>query len=225
MGASGDMLAGALIGLVDKNKFLSRLNDIGLNGVSFELKEVEHHGIKGIKFLVVIDAKPSHNTLPSITQKISNLKISDKVKSNAIAVYNLIAQVESAVHGEPVNQIHFHEVGDLDAIADIVAVSMLIEEIAPDEIICSPVNTGSGAVKCAHGILPVPAPATKILLEGISTFANEIKSELCTPTGAALLKHFATNFQPLPQTAISSNSSAGFGVKIFDKPNCVKAYL
>lgn len=134
-----------------------------------------------------------HSSVRDIEDIINGLDISDRVREDAIAVYRIIADAESRVHGRPVTDIHFHEVGTMDAIADVVGVCLLMESLSPDQVLASPVHTGSGFVRCAHGILPVPAPATALILEGIPTFGGQVKGELCTPTGAALLKHFVAS--------------------------------
>ena len=141
-----------------------------------------------------------------------------------MAVYRLIAEAESHVHGVPVTEIHFHEVGTMDAIADITAVCMLIDRLSPDEIVVSPVHVGSGQVKCAHGILPVPAPATAHILKDVPIYGGSIRGELCTPTGAALLKHFAARFDSMP---VMKTQAIGYGMgkKNFEEVNCVRAML
>jgi uncharacterized protein (TIGR00299 family) protein len=145
------------------------------------------------------------------------------VKAHARAVYELIAEAESFVHGVPVAEIHFHEVGNLDAIADIVGVCLLIEMLAPDRIISSPVHVGSGHVKAAHGVLPVPAPATAYILKGIPFYSGAIKGELLTPTGAALLKHFADSFSDMPVLNVEK-IGYGMGKKDFEAANCVRVF-
>jgi pyridinium-3,5-bisthiocarboxylic acid mononucleotide nickel chelatase len=165
-----------------------------------------------------------HNSYHDIEHLIGHLTVSDTVKKNALAVYKLIAEAESRAHGVPVDKIHFHEVGNMDALADITGVCMLIEELAPDMILASPVNTGSGHVHCAHGILPVPAPATAYILQNIPMYSDQTKGELCTPTGAALLKHFVKEFRSMP--VISANKIGyGMGKKDFEKANCIRAYI
>ncbi len=153
-----------------------------------------------------------------------HLDLSDKVRDDILAVYALIAEAESSVHGVPVDEIHFHEVGTLDAIADVTAVCMLMEELSPDEVVVSPVHVGSGTVRCAHGILPVPAPATAYILRDVPIYGGRIKGELCTPTGAALLKHFADRFGELP---VMRPLSIGYGMgnKDFEVANCVRSIL
>ena len=162
--------------------------------------------------------------MADIEALINSLDVSGRVKADALAVYALIADAESRVHGRPVTEIHFHEVGTLDAVADVVGVCLLMEQLSPDQVIASPVHTGSGHVHCAHGILPVPAPATALLLEGIPSYGGEIRGELCTPTGAALLKHFVSRFGNRPVMAVEA-IGYGMGKKDFEQANCVRAFL
>lgn len=153
-----------------------------------------------------------------------HLSLPATVADNVMAVYRLIADAESKAHGKPVSEIHFHEVGTMDAIADITAVCLLMHRLAPDEIIVSPVHVGSGQVHCAHGILPVPAPATATILQDVPIYGGSIQGELCTPTGAALLKHFADSFGEMP---VMRTSAIGYGMgkKDFPAANCVRALL
>lgn len=153
-----------------------------------------------------------------------HLDLPERVKDNVMAVYDRIAQAESRVHGVPVTEIHFHEVGTLDAVADITMVCLLLDRLAPDEIVVSPVRVGTGQVHCAHGILPVPAPATALLLEGVPIYGGDIRGEMCTPTGAALLKHFAARFGEMPLMRVSA-LGYGCGQKDFPAANCVRAAL
>ena len=155
---------------------------------------------------------------------VSHMAVSDKVKRDILAVYGLIAQAESRVHGVPVPEIHFHEVGTLDAIADVTAVCLLMEELSPDQVAASPVHVGCGQVQCAHGLLPVPTPATAELLRDIPIYGGEIRGELCTPTGAALLRHFVTSFGPVPAMRTEA-IGYGMGKKDFPAANCVRALL
>lgn len=152
------------------------------------------------------------------------LSLPPKVREDVMAVYNLIAQAESHVHGVPVPHIHFHEVGTMDAIADITAVCLLMDRLAPDEVVASPVHVGIGQVRCAHGILPVPAPATALLLRDVPIYGGAVEGELCTPTGAALLRHFVTRFGSLP---VMRTRAIGYGCgkKDFEAANCVRALL
>ena len=165
-----------------------------------------------------------HGAYKDITHLIGSLIVSDTVKENALGIYKLIADAESHIHKVPVNKIHFHEIGEMDAVADIVGVCMLMEELAPDLVLSSPVNVGSGQVRCAHGILPVPAPATALIMKDIPIYSNNIKGELCTPTGAAILKYFAKTFGPMPVMTVSK-IGYGMGKKDFEAVNCVRAFI
>lgn len=153
-----------------------------------------------------------------------HLDIPEKVKDDVMNVYGLIAEAESHAHGVPVTQIHFHEVGTMDAVADITMVAMLMHEIAPDQVVASPVHVGSGTVKCAHGILPVPAPATAFILKGVPSYGGAFKGELCTPTGAALLKHYVSRFGDMPVMRVEA-IGYGMGTKDFEAANCVRVML
>ena len=143
---------------------------------------------------------------------------------DAKEIYRMLADAEAAAHGVPVDQVHFHEVGAMDAVADIVSVCFLLDTLKPDEIIISPVTTGFGQVQCAHGIVPVPAPATARLLQGIPSLSGTVEGELCTPTGAALLRYFADNYGRMPVMR-TEKIGYGMGKKDFPAVNCVRAFL
>ena len=153
-----------------------------------------------------------------------HLHLPASVQDDVMAVYGLIAEAESHAHGVPVTEIHFHEVGTMDAIADVVAVCLLMRKLAPEKIVVSPIHVGSGQVRCAHGILPVPAPATAFILKDVPIYGGAIKGELCTPTGAALLKHFATEFGNMPVMSVGA-IGYGMGKKDFEVANCVRVML
>lgn len=166
----------------------------------------------------------AHRSLHDIQHIIADLKLPETVRQDILAVYSLIAEAESKAHDKLVSEIHFHEVGTMDAIADIASVCLLLHKLAPDQIVASPVHVGNGQVKCAHGILPVPAPATAYILKDVPIYGGQIQGELCTPTGAALLKHFVTRFGEMPM--ITPNSTGyGMGKKDFPAANCVRAIL
>ena len=252
MGAAGDMLTAALLEIVpDKDKCVRELNAIGIPGVRFETAPSVKCGITGTHVSVKIDGAEEadllsdaehnyehghehdhghdhghhhHASMADIEAIVSGLNIENTVKDDVLAVYRLIADAESRAHGMPVTEIHFHEVGTMDAIADITAVCYLVRAIAPDRIVASPIHVGSGHVHCAHGILPVPAPATAYILRGVPIFGGRIRGELCTPTGAALLKHFANEFGDMPVMTISA-IGYGMGSKDFEEANCVRVML
>lgn len=247
MGCAGDMLMSALSELLpNKDEFLQKLNKIGLKDVKYESKAVERCGITGTLTDVKINGEiekstdndhhyehshhhrdhhhHEHSNMKSITEIINGLNIPEKVKNDAIEVYNIIADAESKVHNKPVDMIHFHEVGNKDAISDIVGVSYIMYELDVDNICCSNINVGSGTVKCAHGILPVPAPATALIMKGMPVYSNDVVGELCTPTGAALLKYFVNEYKPMPTIEIEK-IGYGMGHKEFETANCVRAIL
>ncbi len=254
MGAAGDMLTAALVELLpEPDRFVDKLNAIGIPGVEFRKEKTVKCGITGTHMSVLVHGEEEgadvhhhdhehtdehehdhehtdehehghhhHSGMHEIEHIVADLKLPEKVEKDVLAVYELIAEAESHVHGVPVSDIHFHEVGTMDAVADITAVCLLMNELAPDEVICSPIHVGSGHVKCAHGILPVPAPATAFILQGVPTYGGGVKGELCTPTGAALLKHFVTRFGDMP---VMKTQAIGYGMgkKDFETANCVRA--
>ena len=165
-----------------------------------------------------------HFSMEDITGIIDGLHVDNKVKEDVKNIYQIIAQAESQVHGRPVAEVHFHEVGAMDAVADITGCAMLFHELGAEQIIVPPVTTGYGQVWCAHGILPVPAPATALILQGIPCQAGRIEGELCTPTGGALLKYFATEYGRMPQM-VMEKIGYGMGKKDFQAANCIRAIL
>ncbi len=166
----------------------------------------------------------SHSGYADILGLIDGLDVSDTVKENAKAVYGRIAQAEAAAHGAEVSQIHFHEVGTKDAVIDVTLFCMLMDVIRPEKVVVSPIHVGSGNVRCAHGILPVPTPATAYLLRGVPSYSGSIRGELCTPTGAALLTQFASEFGQMPVMR-TDRIGYGMGNKDFPVANCVRAFL
>ena len=234
MGAAGDMLTAALLELFPHpEEIIKELNTLSIPHVEFTMKKSIKCGITGTHVSVKIhgleehehhhDHSHAHNTLHGIEHILEHTNLSLKIKNDVMTVYRLIAEAESKAHGVPVSEIHFHEVGNLDAIADITAVCMLMDKLSPDKVVVSPVHVGSGQVRCAHGILPVPAPATAHLLQGCPIYGGKIKGELCTPTGAALLKYFADSFGEMPVMNVTS-IGYGMGRKDFEAANCVRIF-
>ncbi len=240
--------------LPERDGFIKKLNSLGIPGVQITAEPAVKCGITGTHMKVTVNGVEEseemhdhdhhhehhhhehehhhhdhehhhhHSDMHAIGHIIDALEIPQNVKDDICAVYGLIAEAESHVHGVPVTDIHFHEVGTMDAVADVAAVCLLINELKPDEIVVSPVNTGGGQVRCAHGILPVPAPATAHILRDVPIYDSGVKSELCTPTGAALLKHFASQFGTMP---VMKTNAIGYGMgkKDFSAANCVRALL
>ncbi len=250
MGAAGDMLTAALLELLpEPAAFVERLNALGIPGVKYAAEPSEKCGIRGTHVTVTVHGEEehehghghghdhdhahshehahshSHSSLHDIEHMVrDHMPLPEKVREDILAVYRLIAEAESHVHGVPVTEIHFHEVGTLDALADVTAVCLLMDELKPDEVIASPVHVGSGTVRCAHGILPVPAPATAYILRDVPIYGGNVRGELCTPTGAALLRRFVTRFGEMPVMRVET-VGYGMGKKDFEAANCVRAML
>lgn len=270
MGAAGDMLTAALVGLTaEPYEYIDKLNSMKIPGIEFVLEPKCQKNTKGFHINVFFKGKTEeiescsqkdadsdcflqknteidcslqkkeekyhvHRTLSDIYAIIDEISTENAIKNDIKEIYSVLAEAESHAHGVKVSEIHFHEVGMMDAIADIAAVCFMMRELAPDRIICSPVNVGNGKVKCAHGILPVPAPATACILEGIPSYSPEtaVLGELCTPTGAALLKYWADEFvsdkerfEQLTDTADIVKTGRGMGTRVFeDMVNCVSIY-
>ena len=246
MGAAGDMLTGALMELLPEDEregFVREFNALGIPGTVMKTEPSVKCGVSGTHVHILVDGteegvhgedhhhhhhddhRHRHNGPADIGHIVQDhLELPQNIRDDILNVYSIIADAESRAHGVPVSQIHFHEVGQMDAIADITAVCMLIDRIGADRVTAAPVNVGGGTVKCAHGILPVPAPATANILEGIPSYEGDIKSELCTPTGAALLRYFVSSFGDAPRMT-GVRTGRGMGTKDFEKPNCVIAVL
>ena len=254
MGAAGDMLAAALLELLpEPADFVGRLNALGIPDVTFACEPAVKCGITGTHLTVRVSGEAegeepgrkkkkgrgrhhdghhhdehhrhhAHTGLKEIEGIVSGLAVPEQVRTDILAVYRLIAGAEGTVHGCPADQIHFHEVGTMDAVADVTAVCLLMYELHPDRVLASPVHVGYGQVECAHGTLPVPAPATTLLLQGVPIYGGSIQGELCTPTGAALLRHFVSAFGEMPVLRLQA-AGYGMGTKDFPAANCVRALL
>lgn len=237
MGAAGDMLMGALYELCpEKEKFLRDMNAL-LPGVTVAAERVTRQGIAGTHMRVLIRGQEEghhhehehhhhheHRSLSDIEAMIDGFALPEAVRENARRVYALIAQAESEAHGVEVGEVHFHEVGALDAVMDVTGVCCLLHLLGAEKVCASTVTVGSGTVRTAHGLLPVPAPATARLLTGVPVAAGDIEAELCTPTGAALLRTFAEAWGPMPDGVVRG-CGCGCGTKDFPRANCLRAFL
>lgn len=253
MGAAGDMLMAALYELLSeeqKKTFLDTMNGLGLPGVEVAAVPAKTSGIAGTHMRVTVQGQEEHEhshdhghhhghghdhhhehhhhhaTPGHIGEIIDGLSLPQEVKDKARSVYDAIARAEAQAHGCGVGDVHFHEVGALDAVADVVGVCYAMYLLGPDLVTASSVHVGSGTVKCAHGVMPVPAPATAALLKGVPTYGGEIRGELCTPTGAALLKAFVQSFGPMGSFGGLEAEKIGYGIgtKEFEQANCVRAF-
>ena len=234
-GLAGDMLSAALLELCpDRENMLKRLNSFGIPGIEYSAGTVKSYSVAGTHLTVRYLGKEEGANSPDeyhhgghindIFAVIDGLGMQDKVRENVKGIYRLLADAESKVHGCNVENIHFHELGTMDAVADISAACFLIAELGAEHITASPVRTGYGTVECAHGVMPVPAPATALLLKGLPSFAGDVEGELCTPTGAAIVKYFADTFGQAP---LMTTEAVGYGIgsKDFGRLSCVRASL
>lgn len=235
------MLMGALYELYpEKERFLADMNAL-IPGVKLEAEGVTRQGIAGTHMRVDIhgqeegherrrmhdhhqDHHHEHRSLADIHAMIDAFPLPEAVREKARRVYGLIAQAEAEAHGVEAGEVHFHEVGALDAVIDVTGVCYLLYLLAPDAVCASPVTMGSGTVRTAHGLLPVPAPATAKLLTGVPVTAGDVEAELCTPTGAALLRTFAGSWGVMPDGVIQG-CGHGCGTKDFPRANCLRAFL
>lgn len=239
MGAAGDMLASALLDLFDDREAVAaELNSLGLPDTRIIPEVRQQQGISGLHLNMVINGETEapeehhghhehhapHRRLSDIYKIIDSLNVSDKVKEDVRAIYTSVAEAEAKVHGAEPGEVHFHELGMLDAVADITVCSYLMEKLNPDSVVCSPINVGNGEVKCAHGILPVPAPATAEILTGMPWYKSDILTELCTPTGAAILRHFADSYTDVPEFASVGRTGIGVGTKELERANIVRVF-
>ncbi len=229
-GISGDMILGALVNLgVDIKEIQNWLKSLSLKDYKLNSRQVKRNGFVGTKVNVVLNktSQKSHcaRSFNDIKRLIEKSDLPQIVKFNSIAIFQRIGKVEAKVHGTTINKIHFHEVGAIDSIIDIVGGSLAVNLLDADLIISSPINTGEGVVKCDHGILPVPAPATLELLKGIPCYSSGVEKELTTPTGAAFIGHFAGEFGSLPNMDVLSTGYGAGTHEIKNTPNLLRVVL
>jgi len=225
-GAAGDMIVAAMIDAGLDVEFLTdQLDSLGIEGLAINVDAAQRCGIKAVSFAPVVSPQKQHRNLEQITDIINKSKITKKAKETAGRIFNRLAQAEAVVHGRDVQQIHFHEVGAVDAIVDVVSAAIGLEALDIEKVYCSDISTGGGTVKCEHGLLPVPAPATAELLKGVPVTAGPEQAELLTPTGAAVLTEIVDEFRPLPAMKIEK---IGYGAGRMDSdkfPNVVRLIL
>ena len=222
-GAAGDMILASMIDAgLDVELLEKSIRSLGLGELDkLEIKQVNKNGIRAVKFTPVIRCEHAHHHHPhrhldAITQIIQNSGISERAKINAVKIFAGIAAVEGKIHGKPPEQVHFHEIGATDSIVDIVGCCVGFDYFDFDRVYCSTISLGGGTVQCAHGIMPVPAPATAELVKGLPVKDGPVECELLTPTGAAVLAHFVDEFSPMPPCRITATGYGG-GTKDFDK--------
>jgi uncharacterized protein (TIGR00299 family) protein len=229
-GISGDMILGALVDLgVDLDEIRKNLKKLDLKGYEIRSRTVDRGMISGQKVDVLVKhAQHAHHhsrTFQDIKRMIEASNLSKSVKGKSVDIFNKIAKAEARVHRTTVDKVHFHEVGAVDSIIDIVGGVLGIELLKVDVIYSSPINTGQGTVVCDHGVLPVPAPATLELLQGIPCYSSGIEKELATPTGVAMIGYFAEKFAPMPMMKVSRTGYGAGGHVIKEMPNVLRIIL
>jgi uncharacterized protein (TIGR00299 family) protein len=225
-GASGDMILGATVAAgVDPNFLRQQLSLLPISGFSINFETVERSGLSATYARVETAHEHSHRSITDIQEIIHGSDLSDGVKKRAVAIFARLAEAEARVHNEPVDQVHFHEVGALDAIVDVVGAAICFDFLQIERFVCSPLHVGSGMVKMAHGQFPIPPPAVAELLKGVPFYATEIKGELLTPTGAAIITTVCTEYGPIPPLKTAA-TGYGAGTREYqDFPNVLRVLL
>ncbi|MEE8637818.1 MAG: nickel pincer cofactor biosynthesis protein LarC, partial [Candidatus Margulisiibacteriota bacterium] len=224
-GIAGNMILGALINAGLKPKYLkSELSKLGVRNWKLEIIKTKRQGIQGTHVEVKIKGKEKPRRLNEILTIIKKSKLSKNVKNLSSRIFQRLAEAESKVHGEPVGYVHLHEVGAIDAMLDIIGTAIGIEKLGIQKVYCSPLPHGRGSIKHKHGILPNPAPATVELLKGIPTYGTNIKGELVTPTGAAIISTLAKGFGDLPRMEVK-DIGYGAGSLNLSIPNLLRLFV
>lgn len=239
-GISGDMTIGALLDLgIDKEDFLNELKKINIEEYDIKIEKGEKSGITGTDFTVVLKHEShdhnhennhhhhhhgAHRNLYDIEQIIDNSDLNDNIKDKSKNIFKHVAEAEAKIHGKAIEDVHFHEVGAVDSIVDIIGTAICIDMLNIDKIYSSPLHIGTGHVKCAHGVIPVPAPATLEILRGIDVYSTGVRSELVTPTGAAIIKALAEGIIPTPAFEIE-NIGYGIGKKDLEITNILRVII
>ena len=224
-GIAGDMILGALIDCGLDVSFLKKeLEKLDLSGYKIYTKHVKYNEIKATDFIVEIKETSTHRHLSDINQIIENSNLDEGIKKTSKQIFYNLAKAESKVHNSDIEDVHFHEVGAVDAIIDIVGAVICIKKLGIKKIYCSALPMGAGFVTCSHGLLPIPAPATVEILKGIPVYSDERKQELVTPTGAAIITTVAYKFGNMPLMKINK-VGYGSGKTKSNYPNLLRIFL
>lgn len=225
-GISGDMTLGALVHLGVPVAWLKEsLQALSLDGFDLTADDVTRHGIGAVRVSVHIEESHHHRHYDHIQAMIENSKLAPRVKSRSLAVFDRIAAAEAKVHGCPKEHVHFHEVGAMDAIVDVVGACLAMEYLGIDRLFASALPLGSGFVTCAHGVLPVPAPAVLEILQGVPVYTGEVAMEMVTPTGAGILMGLGAAFGPMPAMTIGRVGYGAGSREINRQPNLLRVSL
>ena len=225
-GASGDMILGATVAAgVDPNYLRQQLSLLPVTGFTIDFETVNRSGLSATYARVETADEHKHRSLADIKEIIHGSALSDVVKKRAVEIFTRLAEAEARVHNEPIDEVHFHEVGALDAIVDVVGAAICFDALQIEHFVCSPLHVGSGMVKMAHGHFPIPPPAVTELLKGVPFYSTEIKGELLTPTGAAIITTVCTEYGPIPEMKTDA-TGYGAGTRVYqDFPNVLRVLL
>jgi len=224
-GISGDMVIGAFLDAgLDFNWLEKTVAGLGLSGYELTCEKKLKNGITGTSFRVSVDEDHPHRGLSDITRIITGSTLQEKVKNDAISIFGILAKAEARIHSKSVDDIHFHEIGAVDSIIDICGAAAAFNEFGIKKVISSPVNTGRGFIKSAHGSIPVPAPATAEILKNIPLYSTDTYAELATPTGAAIISYYAKTFSPLPEIKVKE-VGYGAGTRDLNIPNLLRIFF
>ena len=225
-GASGDMILGALIAAgVEPEQFKHELARLGVEGYSIEFEKVDRSGISATHARVQVEPEHKHRHLTDILKIIDDSNLSECVKDRANQIFSRLAEAEARVHNQPLDKVHFHEVGALDAIVDVVGAAICFELLGIDRFVSSSLHVGSGTVEMDHGRFPVPPPAVAELLNGVPFYSTEIAGELLTPTGAAIITTVCSGYGPIPRMKLQS-TGYGAGTREYQKfPNALRVLI
>ena len=220
------MILGALVAAgADKAKLLEQLSLLKVDGFGVDFVTVEKSGLSALQARVQTAHEHKHRHLSHIRTIIQDSQLSDSVKQRAIAIFTKLAEAEARVHNEPVEHVHFHEVGALDAIVDVVGAAICFDLLEVDHFVCSPIHVGSGTVEMSHGRFPVPPPAVTELLKGVPFYSTDLKGELLTPTGAAIITTVCNEYGPIPQMRVEY-TGYGAGTREYEKfPNVLRVMI
>lgn len=227
-GISGDMVLGAMADAgVDIEVIKKELKKLDLDGYKLRISKVKRKGIKGTKLDVIVDEKKHlhHTTYKYIKRMIERSRLSKKIKEDSLKIFKNIAEAEAKIHRTSVDNVHFHEVGAVDSIVDVVGAAICINILSPDIILSSPINTGMGMVKTEHGILPVPAPATAEMLRGFPSYSSDIKFELATPTGVGIITTIAKASNTIPNMKTNAIGYGAGSKDFLDSPNLLRIMI
>ena len=225
-GASGDMILGALVSVgVDKDELRRQLALLNVDGFSIDFETVNRSGLSANYARVHTAHEHKHRHLSDIKTIINNSSLSQSVKERALAIFTRLAEVEARVHNEPVEKVHFHEVGALDAIVDVVGAAICFDLLGIERFVSSAIHVGSGTVEMAHGRFPVPPPAVAELLKDVPFYATHLKGELLTPTGAAIITSVCSEYGPIPSMRVD-HTGYGAGTREYEKfPNVLRVMV